>query len=142
MARPKKSINARAVFELAKIGCSLEEMARVLRCDATTIGRRFRDEIERGQTDLKIRLRRKQISTALKGNVAMLIYLGKQLLGQADKGRTELAREVVFPEGVDDKQIDERVRKLLGRAGYVVAAGPEGRDETPDPAAPSAQVSA
>jgi hypothetical protein len=33
----------------------------------------------------KISLRRQQIETAKKGNVSMLIWLGKQLLDQSDK---------------------------------------------------------
>jgi len=35
-----------------------------------------------------------QIRVALRGNVAMLIWLGKQLLGQADKTETEVTGKI------------------------------------------------
>jgi len=37
------------------------------------------------ELNLQMSLRRKQIEVALKGNVSMLIWLGKQMLGQMDK---------------------------------------------------------
>ncbi len=45
----------------------------------------FRRAYEKGFGRLKIPLRRQQIETAKKGNVSMLIWLGKQLLDQSDK---------------------------------------------------------
>lgn len=40
---------------------------------------------ERGASQLKGGLRRKQIQVALSGNVTMFIFLGKQHLGQQEK---------------------------------------------------------
>ena len=45
----------------------------------------FRRSYDRGFGRLKISLRRQQIEAAKAGNTAMLIWLGKQLLEQADK---------------------------------------------------------
>jgi len=44
----------------------------------------FRNAFKKGFTKLTIALRRQQIRVAMKGNVPMLIWLGKQLLGQRD----------------------------------------------------------
>jgi hypothetical protein len=120
MGRPKKNISAKAVYELARIGCSLEEMGRVLDCDETTIGRRLPHEIERGKADLKVRLRRKQLDIALnKGNVAMLIFLGKQLLGQTDRTRTELTGGVAAEIKLSREEQEARIHELVKR-GYGV----------------------
>jgi hypothetical protein len=135
MARPKKNISAKAVFELAKIGCTLEEMGRVLGCNATTIGRRFRKEVERGMANLKVRLRRKQISEALTGNIAMLIWLGKQLLDQTERNRTELAGQVETPITLSVEELDANIRELLAKAGLSVEAVVEGTEATRNPAA-------
>jgi hypothetical protein len=50
-----------------------------------TISRRFASEIDKGRSQLHKSLRRKQLEVALGGNIAMLIWLGKQFLGQTDK---------------------------------------------------------
>jgi hypothetical protein len=41
---------------------------------------------QRGQAKLRIRLRIAQWDAAMAGNVTMLIWLGKQYLGQSDRG--------------------------------------------------------
>ena len=122
MARPKKYISAKAVFEMAKIGCTLEEMGRVLDCDPTTVGRRFGAEIATGSAHLKIRLRRQQIKAAMAGNITMLIWLGKQLLDQTDRNRTELTGKVENPGALSAEELDARIRNLLKKAGYAVEA--------------------
>lgn len=50
----------------------------------------FREIFERGQANGRIRLRRKQMQLAEAGNVTMLIWLGKQILGQRDQWAGEL----------------------------------------------------
>ena len=117
MARPKKNIRAKTVYELARLGCTNEEMGRVLDCDATTIARRFPVEIERGWADVKVRLRRNQLETALKkGSVPMLIWLGKQLLGQTDRTKTELSGGVETGITLSVEEQDARIRELLVKA--------------------------
>jgi hypothetical protein len=140
MARPKKNISRKAVFELAKIGCTREEMGRVLGCNATTIGRRFREEVERGMADLKVRLRRKQISAALGGNIGMLIWLGKQLLDQTERNRTELAGQVETPITLSVEELDANIRELLAKAGLSVETVVEGTEATRNPAAPQGET--
>lgn len=45
--------------------------------------------IKQGKGRLNSRLRKAQVSAALNGNSAMLIWLGKNLLGQRDKQEAE-----------------------------------------------------
>lgn len=85
MARPRKAISPIQVTELAKIGCSYAEMASVLNCDPSTLTRRFAQAIKEGRDDMHTSLRRWQYLAAKKGSTGMLIWLGKQHLGQTDK---------------------------------------------------------
>lgn len=86
--RPLKDVDPKQVFTLAKIGCSLREMSAVCDCSIDTLERRFAEQIEKGRESGKSKLRRKQWQAAMKGNVVMLIWLGKQMLKQADKFET------------------------------------------------------
>ena len=47
--------------------------------------RHFKAELTKGRESLKHSLRRAQIKVALGGNATMLIWLGKNLLGQSDQ---------------------------------------------------------
>lgn len=94
MGRPLKPINPDEVERLASIGCTLEEMALVLGCSISTLERRFDEVIKRGRAHLKSSIRRMQLEAARNGNVTMLIWLGKQLLGQRDEAAIEHAGEL------------------------------------------------
>lgn len=85
MARPKKQIDPEQVENLAAIHCTNEEIAAALGCSADTLTRRFADRIKKGKARGRASLRRKQWELAQKGNATMLIWLGKQLLGQSDR---------------------------------------------------------
>jgi AraC-like DNA-binding protein len=86
MGRPRKQIDPTQVVELAKIDCTYSEMAAVLGCSQKTLQRRFVHLIEKGREEGKSSLRRAQFNKAVvDGNPTMLIWLGKQRLGQTDK---------------------------------------------------------
>lgn len=74
-------------------------MAAVLGADRRTIQRRFATVIENGRANGRMSLKRKQFDLAMKGNVTMLIWLGKQTLGQRDVPRDE-GDGVVIPAPV------------------------------------------
>ncbi len=82
MARPRKSISADQVIKLARLGLTVTEIAEFLGVDRATLYRRFATEITKGHCLLNIKLRRLQIRAAERGNVAMLIFLGKVVLHQ------------------------------------------------------------
>lgn len=90
MARKPKQINASEVTKLAEIGCTTLEIATVMDCSVDTLQRRFAANLAKGRQDLKMKLRRRQIRAALDGNITMLIWLGKQYLGQRERQYIEL----------------------------------------------------
>lgn len=100
MARPLKEIDENLVYELAKIHCTIPEIAACCKCSQETLRIRFGDVINQGKEEGKSSLRRAQMKAALNGNVAMLIWLGKSILGQTE----------VRPE--DIKQIKEILVKI------------------------------
>jgi hypothetical protein len=108
MPRQKLPINADEVLKLAQLGCKNEEIADFLECSEQTITHRFQEELTKGRADLKMSLRRMQIQSAQRGNVAMMIWLGKQLLGQVDRTHIDITK---VP---DDMFIEEAKRRLDG----------------------------
>ncbi len=85
MGRPKKDIDLAMVKQMARVQCSLREIAAEVGCDEKTLRNRFSAEIASARDCGKSRLRRLQFAAANKGSVPMLMFLGKQWLGQAEK---------------------------------------------------------
>ena len=85
MPRPRKAIDKEKLKQLAAIGLSSAEMAAVLDCSKDTLERRYKTVIETGRHMRNASLRRKQYEVATGGNATMLIWLGKQFLGQKDQ---------------------------------------------------------
>ena len=84
--RPKKyDIDTKQVEQLSSFGCTNVEIASLFGCDESLIRKSYSEYIAKGRDSGKIRLRQYQWAAAKKGNVAMLIWLGKQVLGQSDK---------------------------------------------------------
>jgi hypothetical protein len=72
------------VYYLASIGCTIREMAKWFGVSESTMKYNFSDYIEKAHEETKQKLRQAQVKVALGGNVTMLIFLGKQYLGQSD----------------------------------------------------------
>ena len=96
--RPRIDFDLSLVEAMGKIGATAEEMACVLPASERTIKGRMADPdsdfctaYKRGNSQLKMSLRRKQVAMALDGDRTMLIWLGKQLLGQRDRVEQESA---------------------------------------------------
>ena len=82
--RPKAKIDAEQVVSLAKLGATVKEIADFFHVSDATINNRFQNELYEGRAQLKISLRKAQIQGALAGNATLLIWLGKNLLGQQE----------------------------------------------------------
>ena len=83
--RPKKVIDVAILKNLCEIQCTIKEIAQVLGVSTDTLQRNYKDEIATGKTLGKIALRRAQYRNAIdKNNITMQIWLGKQILNQAD----------------------------------------------------------
>ena len=98
--------------------CTHEEIGAILDCCVETLdsacksahGVSFSDYYEQKSSNGKASLRRKQWEMALKGDRVMLIWLGKQHLGQADKleDKHTTARivEPVYPSMTKEQAIE------------------------------------
>ena len=93
MARPELVIEERQVETLASIGCTVADIALVIGCSKDTLERRFAAAIEKGRASARGSLLKKQYELALSGNVTMLVWLGKQRLGQTDRAETTVVHE-------------------------------------------------
>lgn len=121
MARPKKDIDARAVEEAIAHGNTVEDAAAILGVSPDTLERRFAGDIKKGRANMRSSLRKRQFELAIAGNVGMLVWLGKNLLGQSEKvqhsgpgeGPIKTAHEEKHV--VDYDAIEKELRKLGGR---------------------------
>jgi len=75
------------VARMAEYGLNNREIADILGYDENTLKRHFEILLTKGRANLKQKLKKKQIDIALRGNVSMLIWLGKQYLEQADNSK-------------------------------------------------------
>lgn len=114
--RPPLEIDEEMVEKLASICCTMNEMASILECSVDTLERRFADIIEKGRSKGKSSLRRKQYEVAMGGNPTMLIWLGKQQLGQTDKRSVEVNQNLDIVNSTpkeSGEEILKRVKKML-----------------------------
>jgi hypothetical protein len=91
--RPRKEIDFDKLEKLCILQCTATECASFFEVSVDTLDLRIKDAGYKNFTDYykryadqgKISLRRWQYRSAESGNVTMLIWLGKQYLGQTDK---------------------------------------------------------
>jgi predicted transcriptional regulator len=97
MARPPIELNLKQIQAAAAIGCTQEDIARLVGVSERTISRRAdaREAIAQGMAVMRTSLRRMQWEKAKDGNVTMMIWLGKQMLGQKDRVEETHREEVV-----------------------------------------------
>ena len=84
VGRDKTVIPPEEVFKLASIGCKDTEIADWFGIDGNTLRYNFSVELLKGRETLKQSLRKAQLQVALNGNPTMLIWLGRNLLGQTE----------------------------------------------------------
>lgn len=70
---------------MARACATDKEIADFLEISETTLRRKAKPALLKGRARMKTSLRKAQMRTALKGNPAMLIWLGKQILHQVDR---------------------------------------------------------
>ena len=85
----RRVIDPVEVEKLAKLWCSWEEMSDFFGVPANTLKYNFSDLVAKGRSETKQALRRAQIKLALGGNATMLIWLGKNILGQAENPQSQ-----------------------------------------------------
>ena len=112
MARPKADIDGEQVKKLAELHCSVNEIADILGCGRDTIYRRFKAELDKGRAEGRTRLRSMQFRAAGNGSTAMLIWLGKQILGQKDQ--QEIVAIDEEEKRLSDEDVDAMLKKITG----------------------------
>jgi len=86
MARPKKyQIDTIQLQKLATLGCTNKEMGDFFGCSADLLEKSYSEFLIKGRAEQKMRLRQLQWKACESGNVTMLIFLGKNMLGQQDR---------------------------------------------------------
>ena len=104
VGRPKLNIDGDKISKWISYGATVREIADAENCSEDHIHTVFRDNITKGKGERNIRLRKAQFELALSGNCSMLIWLGKQYLGQKD---TPLPDRESLPKGFSVKLIDD-----------------------------------
>ena len=100
----QKVVDPDEVYRLSAIGCSMEEMSMFFGIDRETLKYNFLPYIQRANSDLYRKIRNKQIEVALDGNPTMLIWLGKNMLGQSDNPvNTDANKVLPWSDGEDKK---------------------------------------
>ena len=84
VGREKRVVPPDEVYKLAELGCTNKEIAEWFMIKEDTLNYNFCDYLTKARAGMKRRLRSVQLQTALAGNATLLIWLGKQYLGQSD----------------------------------------------------------
>jgi hypothetical protein len=77
-------VDPEEIVKLAAIGCTDREIAEWVGITESALRYNFNSELIKGKGQLIQSLRKAQIRTALDGNPTMLVWLGKNILGQSD----------------------------------------------------------
>ena len=130
MARPATVIKWDDVEKLCGLQCTQEEIAQFCGVTVDTLNARCKADHEMSFSEFfdakrglgKVSLSRAQWQLAIKGNPTLLIWLGKQYLGQRDKTSAELSGpdgkpvEVSNASALTDAQLEARYLTLLEKA--------------------------
>ena len=82
----RRKIERQQVVSLAALMLSFDEIGNVVGCSGNHVRTKYARAVEEGRAEGKKSLRRAQFEKALAGDTRMLIFLGKNYLGQSDDG--------------------------------------------------------
>lgn len=113
MGRPEKSFDWKVLDAVLQYNASKKDCAGFLEVSEDTIERRIKSEYNMTFSEYKnlkmgkarIKLAQKQYDMAMKGNVPLLIWLGKNWLGQSDKQETLTTGEVKIEISKEDTKL-------------------------------------
>lgn len=105
MGRPVTPIDWDKVATLAAIYCPAEEICAVMDFTQDTLNRACKRKFKKTYAEWsaekrgtgRAALRNMQMAAAKKGNITMMIWLGKQLLGQSDKSDLKVSGDENAP---------------------------------------------
>jgi len=91
VGRPKLELDKQQIYKLASLNVSVKDIADVLGCSKRALENKYLDVINEGRANLRTSILRTQYEVGITNkNVTMLIWMGKQHLGQADKKAVEM----------------------------------------------------
>jgi len=130
MPRKKIEIDPEQVRQLARLGCTWDEIAGVLKIARTTLvvrmrEKKFRDAYEQGVAEGDVSLRRAQYDSAMRGKTGMLVWLGKNRLDQVDRVETK-NETTIYDGGNALDKLTGAIDRLASRSGS--GDGAEGSD--------------
>ena len=85
IGRNKTVIPEEEFQKLAELHCTWQEISDWYSVPVSTLRDNFADLYQKGTTKTKQRLRQAQLKLAMNGDRSMLIWLGKNILGQSDQ---------------------------------------------------------
>jgi hypothetical protein len=85
VGRPEIPVDENVVRRLAQAGVPVTDISHIVGLSRTRLYERFGTLLDKSAAEGSVSLRIKQHALALNGNVTMLIWLGKNRLGQSDK---------------------------------------------------------
>ena len=85
MARPRIELDEDLIYQMAKEGCSVDDIATEFACSDQTIYNKYYEVWKAGQAAGRRALHRRQFEKAMDGDSGMLRWLGANRLGQSDK---------------------------------------------------------
>jgi hypothetical protein len=120
MPTPPK-IHIEELEKLASLQCTQPEIAAYFKVSLQAVEQAlqkpaFRDAYNRGRHSGIVSLRRAQFQAALNGNPALLIWLGKQLLGQRDTLITESTISV-NEQSTYRTEVESKLARLIAETG-------------------------
>jgi len=110
IGRDKTVVPPDQVYELAAIGCSDTEIAHFFGVKQDTLRYNFAEELTKGRSFMKIRLRRAMYKNACQlNNAAVQIFLAKQasILGMSDGGVNADAEALPWNEEYSEEESNE-----------------------------------
>lgn len=113
IGRPPRDIDLELVYALAKIHCSVSEIASIIGVSKDTINRRCSDIIDRAKDEGRMSLRRGMFHKAInEGNVVMQIFLSKQWLGYSDNPVSSSSTKILPWNDEVDNAVQEEQEEL------------------------------
>lgn len=119
--RPKANIDLQELEKLAAMQATGEEIARWFKVGHATWERRakkepYRSIIENGRAIGKVSVRRRQFELAMAGDKTMLVWLGKQWLGQRDNLDSQVSGPNGGPIEISSTARESLARRIAGIA--------------------------
>ena len=120
--RPPKTAEPQTIIQFAAKGLTTQKIAALCNMGDSTLRAKYQAELEKGRILRNSTLQERQFEVALNGahskehaNPTMLIWLGKQWLGQTDKSETQVTGQILHGH-VDLTKLSESALRELASA--------------------------